>query len=117
MIQNVIFRVVENEKEIEEIEAKIQFEKDGSFDINFFDRQTGYSSKSSAFGSQQNWSFQDPESQKNLFSLMYAVDAWDDWTDSLSWVDNGEDVFLFRFTGESIYTEEGYMVKNMERVF
>lgn len=104
MKQNVKF-VYENE----EIECKVEWEDDGKeFDVNFFDSHTGYSGKSSPTGAQQNWWYQDEESQEIMRSLIEAVYQWgcnDDWTQYLSWEDGAEDVFEFEWDGE---TRSGY---------
>jgi hypothetical protein len=104
MKQNVKF-VYENE----EIECKVEWEDDGKeFDVNFFDSHTGYSGKSSPAGAQQNWWYQDEESQEIMRSLIEAVYQWgcnDDWTQYLTWEDGAEDVFEFEWDG---VTRSGY---------
>lgn len=106
MKQNVKFQYVnENGTEMQKIECKVEWaEEDGSYDVNFFDRQTGYSNNSSPTGAQGNWWYQDAEEQEIMRSLIEAVYQWgnrEDWTEFLTWEDGAEDVFEFRWDGVS----------------
>lgn len=107
MKQEVNFRLVENGKEIESIMCEVRWDENMEPVIDFFDRNTGFTGKSSPAASQGNWYFPDEASQLNIRSLIEAVHQLgndEDWTERLSWEDGAVDEIDFEWTGEY----EGY---------
>ena len=84
----------------EEFECEVVWKDDCETEIRFFDPNNGYQN-SNPSSVQQNWYYQNHEAQKNMNSLINAVQQWEDWSDFINWEDGYTNIFEFEWDGKT----------------